>query len=55
MAKDPSSSTVLSQKCYVDQATGKVVEASKNKIHLTRLPKIPEGMEIDQIEIIIRT
>ncbi|MEM7042760.1 MAG: hypothetical protein AAF543_08110 [Pseudomonadota bacterium] len=55
MAKDTRSGAVLSQECYVDKATGKVIEASKNKIRLTKLPKPPEGTEIDQVEIIIHT
>lgn len=55
MTKDLSSDKVLSQDCYVDKATGKVIEASNNKIHLTRLPRAPEGMEITQVDVIVHT
>lgn len=55
MAKDACSDVVLSQECHVDKATGKIIEVSNNKIRLTKLPKPPEGMEIDQVEVIIHT
>ncbi|MEM8951222.1 MAG: hypothetical protein AAGC99_18030 [Pseudomonadota bacterium] len=55
MAKDTKSSAVLSQERYVDKATGKIIEASNNRIRLSRLPKAPDGMEIDQVEIIVHT
>lgn len=55
MAKEVSSEQVLSQECYVDKATGNVIEASDNKIRLTRLPKAPDGMEITQVDVVIHT
>lgn len=55
MAKNKSSDAVLSQECFIDKKTGKVIEASNNKIRLTRLPKAPDGMEIAQVDIIVHT
>ncbi len=55
MAKDAYSDIVLFQQCHVDKATGKNVETSNSKIRLTKLPKPPEGMEIEQVEVFIHT
>jgi len=55
MAKDKSSDALLSQEYFVDKKAGKVIEASNNKIRLTRLPKAPDGMEIAQVDIIVHT
>lgn len=55
MAKDVNSDTLISHRCSVDKNTGKEIDASNGKVRLSRLPKAPEGMEIDQVEVIIHT
>ncbi len=53
MTKNRHSDDLLSQECLVDKKTGKVIEASDSKVHLTRLPKTPDGMEITQVDVVI--